>query len=488
MHYLSFTQKLRNITFSISYPVKGAIFMLYAIIDIETTGGRAVADKITEIAIVTHDGRRILDRYETLIDPECPIPYGITELTGISNDMVAGAPRFYEVAKKIVQMTQEAVFVAHNVRFDYSFVREEFRRLGYTYTRKKLCTVRLARQAFPGLPSYSLSHLIRHFNLNVGARHRAMGDVMATVDLFERILRVKNSDAHIRQMVNLGIKESLLPAHFTLEKIHALPESCGVYYFHDEGGHVVYVGKSLNIKKRVAEHFKAGTEKARKLQMAVHDVSFEITGSELVALLLESDEIKRLRPPINRAQKVRQFPYVIHTFENEAGYCCFEIKKTNLKTRKDLRVVASFPKQANARAWLRGAQKKYNLCLRHCHLEIKSGPCFDFHLGQCRGACTGQEAPESYNERAREAMSVLDQNFPCPDFFLLDRGRTEEEQAVVLVENGMYQGFGFVETDRLSGQLDELRDAIRPRPHNPEVMRILQGFIARPKGVKMITF
>ena len=461
---------------------------LFAIIDIETTGGRAVNDKITEIAIVLHDGQQVVDQYESLINPERMIPYGITELTGISNDMVADAPKFYEVAKKVVQMTEGAIFVAHNVRFDYSFVQEEFRRLGFTYTRKNLCTVRLSRKAFPGLPSYSLSNLIRHFGLNVGARHRAMGDTMATVDLFERILQSKNTAENISEMVNLGLKESLLPKSFSIEKIHALPESCGVYYFHNESGNVVYVGKSLNIKKRVAEHFQVKTDKAQKLQNVVHDVSCEITGSELVALLMESHEIKRLMPNINRAQKVRQFPYVIHAFENEDGYLCFEVKKIALKARKDMQIVATYPKQDNAKAWLRGVQKTYQLCLKHCHLETKNGPCFDYHLNQCQGACIGEEEPDTYNERAELAMQTLDQNFPKPNFFIMDKGRNNEENAVVLVENGEYQGYGFVDMAELNGHVDEIRDAIKWQEHNPEVMRILQGFLVKQRGVKVVEF
>ena len=273
-----------------------------------------------------------------------------------------------------------------------------------------------------------------------------------------------------------------------MEKLHALPESCGVYYFHDAAGNVVYVGKSLNIKKRVAEHFKVKTDKAQKLQSAVHDVSYEVTGSELIALLMESHEIKRLMPNISRAQKIRQFPYVIHAFENEDGYLCFEVKKTSLKTRKGLQVVASYPKQENAKAWLRAVQKTYQLCLKHCHLETKNGPCFDFHLNQCMGACIGEEDPERYNERAEVAMENLDQNFPQPNFFIMDKGRNHGESAVVLVENGEYQGYGFVDTDELNGQVDEIRDAVKWKEHNPEVMRILQSFLVKKRGVKVIAF
>ena len=460
----------------------------FAIIDVETTGGKASLHKITEIAIAVHDGNEVIEEFETLLNPEMPIPYGITELTGITNEMVASAPKFYEVAKKIVEMTEGAIFVAHNVRFDYSFVQEEFRRLGYTYTRKKLCTVRLARQAFPGHRSYSLGKLITAFGLNAGARHRAMGDVMATVDLFERCLGVESTEADINKMVNLGVKEALLPGSFSMEKLHALPEECGVYFFHDESGNVVYIGKSLNIKKRVAEHFSVRTEKARKLQSAVYDVSFELTGSEMVALLYESHLIKKERPPINRAQKVRQFPYVIHAFENEEGYLCFEVKKTSAKDRKKLRVVATYPKQANAKAWLRGVQKKYELCLRHCHLEIKNGACFDYHLSKCHGACVGEERPESYNERAREAIGALDENFDHPNFFIIDKGRAPTENTVVLVENGEYQGFGFVELNELTGEIEELKGFVKPYEHNPEVMRILQRFLVKPKGMRILRF
>ena len=329
--------------------------MNYAIIDIETTGGTANRSKIIEIAIAVHDGLKVVDTYETLINPETSIPPGITQLTGITQEMVVDAPKFYEVAKKIVEMTKKTIFVAHNVRFDYSFVKEEFRRLGFAYTRRQLCTVRLSRQAFPGLPSYSLSNLIRHFKLPCSNRHRAMGDVEATIVLFEKILAKEAGEEQVEDMVNLGVKESLLPKNITLEQLHALPEDCGVYYLHDEVGDVVYVGKSINIKKRVMEHFAKVTEKARKLQQYVDDISFEITGSELVALLLESYEIKRLRPIVNRAQRRSYFPYVIYQYTDAHGYICLDITKPTAKVRKGLKVVAEYPKTGSARGYLKRA-------------------------------------------------------------------------------------------------------------------------------------
>ncbi len=461
---------------------------LFAIVDVETTGGRANRDKITEIAIVLHNGSEVVGKFETLLNPECPIPYGITELTGITNDMVANAPKFYEVAKQIVQLTEGAIFVAHNVRFDYSFIQEEFRRLGFAYVRKQLCTVRLARKAFPGYASYSLGNLIRDMRLKAGDRHRAMGDTIATVDLFERILTSEATVESIRQMVNLGVKESLLPKNFTIEKLHALPEACGVYYLHDERGDVVYVGKSLNIKKRIAEHFSDRTEKGNKLAKLVHDVSAEETGSELAALLLESHEIKRLRPDVNRAQKAQSFPYVIHAYTNQDGYLCFALGKMSLKNRKALRVVAEYPKLAHAKGWLRGIQQQFELCQRLCHLEETHGACFDYHLHKCHGACLNREPSEAYNLRATEALLALDESFIEPNFFLIDKGRNTGESCVVSVENGKYLGFGFGDLADLSGNLDELRDLIKPYEDNPETRRIIRRFLSEPVGMKVLRF
>ena len=255
-------------------------------------------EKIIEIAIVLFDGKQILDTYETLIHPERAVPYNITRLTGINNEMLIDAPKFYEVAKKIVEMTEGAIFVAHNVRFDYQFLREEFGRLGFTFSRKQLCTVRLSRKAFPGLKGYGLSKLIEHFNIPIKNRHRAMGDTMATVDLLKRILDQEENEIVAMDMINLGVKESRLPKNISLETLHALPESCGVYYFLDEDHDIAYIGKSTNIRKRVMQHFAKATQKAIKLHRHVREITFENTGSELIALLYESQLIKEHKPYI----------------------------------------------------------------------------------------------------------------------------------------------------------------------------------------------
>ncbi len=460
---------------------------IYAVIDLETTGGKASRDRITEIGIVLHDGEKILDQWESLINPETYIPWGITELTGISQDMVVDAPKFFEVAKKVVQMTEGAIFVAHNARFDYSFLCEEFKRLGYTYTRKQLCTLRLARQALPNLHSHGLDALSNFLGIENNRRHRALGDALATAELLAYLFSQEENQVKADLMINLGIRESLLPQNLDLEKIHALPESCGVYYFHDENGEVIYVGKSINIQKRVAEHFADKTEKAKKLQEGVNDISYELTGSELIALLHESMEIKRLRPRINRAQRQRNFPYAIHTWINEGGYRCFGMAETTASTRKKLQILAEFPKAGHAKGRLNAARLQFELCEKLVGLGTRGGACFQYHLQNCAGACIEKETVEQYNLRATEALEALSTLFDT-NFFLIDEGRTAEEHAVVLVEDGRYQGHGFLDADVNISSIELLRDSVKTQQGNPELNKIIHRHILTDASLKIIPF
>ena len=456
----------------------------FAIVDVETTGGRASSDKITEIGIVIHDGKQIIDTYESLLNPQTYIPPGIVRLTGIDQEMVKDAPLFHEIARDIVEFTEGSIFVAHNVRFDYGFLREEFKRLSYTYTRKQLCTVRMSRKAFPGLNSYSLENLIRHFGIPTDARHRALADALATANLLERILDKEQNQEEVRVMVNMGIKESKLPNGIKLEQIHGLPESCGVYYFHNQAGDVVYVGKSINIKKRIAEHFADQTDKGRRLQQHVADVSYEETGSELIALLLESYEIKRLKPPINRAQRRSKFPFAIHSYTNQEGFLCFDVIRNDAENREKYEVISEYPSMSGAKGRLNFLVKNLELCSRFCHLFPGTGACFHYHLKQCRGACAGKEDVESYNERAFLAKERLRTVFDS-DFLLLDEGRHSEEKSVVLVQEGHFAGFGYISTEEAANR-ETLMEAVKTYPGYPDTARIIQRFISDHPKAKVI--
>lgn len=457
----------------------------FAIVDIETTGGRAVRDKITEIGIVLHDGEQVIETFETLLNPQTYIPAGITQLTGITQEMVKDAPLFHEVARQVVELTQGAVFVAHNVRFDYSFLRAEFSRLGYTYSRKQLCTVRMSRKAFPGLRSYSLENLIRHFQIPTNARHRALEDALATTNILERILAKEENKEQVKLMVNLGIKESKLPKGISLDQIHDLPEACGVYYFHNEEGEVVYVGKSINIKKRIADHFADQTQKGQNIQKLVRDISFELTGSELIALLLESHEIKRLSPSINRAQRRTHFPFAIHAYDNDQGYRCFDVIRNNAKNREQYNVISEYPTMSRAKGRLNIMVKKHELCSRYCHLHKGRGACFHFHLKQCHGACCGQELAEDYNERAAAAEEQMKTVFD-EDFLLLDIGREADERSVVWVNEGHFAGFGYVNIDD-NLDAETLLNAVKSYPSYPDTARIIQRFMHDNPKAKVIT-
>lgn len=458
----------------------------YAIIDIETTGGLVKRDKITEIAIVLHDGEDILDQYQTLINPDRSIPEFISRMTGITNEMVATAPRFHEVAKEIVLKTEGAVFVAHNARFDYGFIREEFARLGYPYTRKQLCTVRLSRKLFPQLKSHSLDSLIRHFSIPVNQRHRALDDALATAELFRIMTGLQNGDHEMTSIIDLGIREANLPVSITMEQLHALPEEPGVYYFHDDTGRVIYVGKSIHIKKRVLEHFRTISNKSNKLQQKVHDITYTLTGSELIAQLLENAEIKSLQPEINRAQRRKSFPFAIYYYFDEGGYLQMKIKKKNkIDAPGTAAVLHELPDYNSATNYLRGLSDGYRLCLKKTDIDTGPGPCFYYQIGKCGGACTGAESPDDYNLRVRQA--VVDTHFKLDeDYVLMDKGRTHDEFSLIFISRGRVMGWGYADKRTSISSAADVIDHIEARPSMPEDHKFVHHYIRMGKYEKLV--
>jgi len=227
---------------------------MYAIVDIETTGGHASGNGITEIAICLFNGKKVTERYSTLVNPRRDIPVYITALTGINNEMVRKAPLFEDVADDIYHLLNGKIFVAHNVNFDYSFVRHHLLAAGYDLQCNKLCTVRLGRKILPGLPSYGLGKICSNLGIEIESRHRAAGDAEATVKLFSILLQ-KDTGNHIPVSLKQNSKEQVLPANLPKQDVEVLPNAPGIYYFHDEKGKVIYVGKAKNLKKRVCSHF-----------------------------------------------------------------------------------------------------------------------------------------------------------------------------------------------------------------------------------------
>ena len=357
---------------------------MYAIVDIETTGGSAASSKIIEIAIVLHNGKEVVERYSTLLNPQCRIPYYITQITGINDEMVRDAPAFYEVAKHIIELTQDATFVAHNCAFDYSFVKASYKDLGYDYNRKTLCTVKLSKSTFKGLPSYSLGNLCERLDIQIKDRHRALGDAEATAVLFGKILALNSSVSHQSSLL-LDTPKRNIPPLLSESVLDKIPNGItGVYYFYNQTSDVIYVGKSNDIKKRVMQHFasKSGGKALRMLH-EIADISFENTGSELVALLLESDEIKRIKPFYNRAQKraTSTSYYGIYESMDDKNYLQLKIERY----RDDRESLLTFDNLNTAKASLNKAVEHYQLCLSKCDLHAFSGPCFNYQMQ--RGLC-----------------------------------------------------------------------------------------------------
>jgi len=454
---------------------------MFAIIDVETTGMSARFGKITEIAIFIHDGKKVVDELVTLINPECNIPYFITRLTGISNEMVAHAPRFCEVAKRIVEITEGTTFVAHNAPFDYSFIREEFLRLGYDYQRETLCTVRLSRALLPGMQSYSLGKLCDVLRISNGSRHRAAGDAQATVKLFELLLQRKG-DLDIQQVTRAKASKNNLgkPQHDILS---GLPGDAGVYYLHDAEQKLIYVGKSCNIRDRVHQHMTNNTTKrAREMKERIGSVSFERTGSELIALLKESEEIKTLKPLYNRAQRRSLNAYGLYEETNKNGYLCLRIKRN---TSREV-PASSFNSLAEAKEFLFRMTAQFELCQGLNGLYPGSGACFQHAIKQCKGACIGEESPWDYNIRANEAL--LSMEFNAKNLVIIDKGRNEGEHSIVVIENGKYMGYGFIGEEVVIENPAMLRELISPAADNREIRRIINEFTKKEKVVKILTF
>jgi len=456
--------------------------MEYAIVDIETTGNYAGRHRITEIAIYIYDGEKIIDEFQTLINPDCSIPPYITTMTGISNQMVEDAPKFFEVAKTIYTMLEDRVFVAHNVGFDYSFIRQEFKSLGGNFQAAKLCTVRLGRKIIPGLPSYSLGNLCKHLGIVIKDRHRAAGDAEATVKVLEYYFQ-NDTYGNIEKSLKRNSGEYNLPPNLPKEQFTSLPEDTGVYYFFNQKGQVIYVGKAKNIKSRIKGHFSPGSETSKKQNMIreIHGISHELCGNELVALLYETHEIQRLWPIYNRAQKRVSWTYGIYAYEDRKGYSRLQIGRTN-KAGKPL---ASFKTHASARSFVKKKTEDYELCPKLTGLQQSPGSCFDYRIKKCYGACIERETPRKYNNRVKKALgSFVRENLSVA---IIGAGRSMDESSVIWIEKGKYQGFGYFDNSDGFKSVYDLKEHIKSYSDNQDIQKFIQQYLRTGKDYQLIS-
>jgi DNA polymerase III subunit epsilon len=456
---------------------------MYAIVDIETTGGSSRIEKITEIAIYQHDGEKITGEFISLVNPERSIPYFITSLTGISNEMVEDAPKFYEIAKKVIEFTEGRTMVAHNARFDYSFIRQEFKSLGYNFRRNLLDTVTLGRKLIPGYRSYSLGNICRELDIEINGRHRASGDALATVRLFEKLMEKDRQMNQGSSGLLRNTRVSKLNPNLDSGKIEMVPEEPGVYYFYNEKGDLIYIGKSRNLQQRIRTHLSNNTtNRAMEMRDLIADIDWEVTGSELIALLKESSEIKKNKPVYNRAQRRTGFQWGIFSNIDVEGYINFTYGQRD----RDDSPVSVFTSKERAKSRLLALIEKYNLCQKLTGLYETTGPCFHYQVGLCRGACCGNESPGSYNERARKAAEEF--VFTRRNFFIIDRGRHEEERSAIKIINGKFAGFGYFNINEMGFGLSAVHDCIQSFKDNSDIQVILKQYLRGYKIEKIIEF
>jgi len=452
--------------------------MEYAIVDIETTGGHASGSGITEVAIVLHNGQQITGRYETLVNPGVPIPLYITALTGISNSTIATSPSFDQVAENIFNLLQGRIFVAHNVNFDYSFIKHHLAQSGFYYNAPKLCTVRLSRKIKPGLSSYSLGRLCAALDIPLVDRHRAGGDADATAILFTRLLEW-DAKGIVAGMLKKGAGDQNLPAHLPKADFEALPHGPGVYYFRDEKDKVIYVGKAKDIRKRVAQHFTGHNPNPQRQHFlrSIHHIRFEPCGTELMAFILEALEIKRLWPKYNRAMKKYEPKFGLFVYEALDGFLRMAIGKFNKNQQAEL----VFTHLIEASNTLHEMVHAYDLCPELCRL----GSCTT--EGGCEGRggmCPRKTDTGYYNELVREALQEYRNQLPT--FVILDKGRTEAEQSCIYVEKGHFTAMGYLGKEVDLTRIEDAKSMLPLYQGNHYIMQLIYSYAkAFPQKVLM---
>jgi len=456
---------------------------MYAIVDIETTGGYAENHRITEIAIVHHDGLQAGKSFRTLINPGRNIPSYITGLTGITSEMVLSAPRFEEIATELYDLLNGRIFVAHNSHFDYSFLKKEFEQVGIAWQTRKLCTVRLSRKIIPGLRSYSLGSMSESLGIRIADRHRAGGDVDATVKVFDVLLK-RDHDGQIIKALKRNSGETILPPNLPKQDFDLLPAKPGVYYFLNARGQVIYVGKAANIKKRIAGHFTGDAREwsRQNIRNEIHHVKYELTGNEMIALILESQEIRRLWPKYNQAQKHRVEEWGVYMYEDRNGYVRFSVN-TVMRGSQPLVRLSS---KGDAWNYLWEKVRYFELCPKLCGLQAARGLCFQHQTGECRGACQEIESPKKYNKRVLKMLDTTKQ--AGESLAILGNGRTSSEQSLILIKSGSYVGHGFTERKMTFKDFAEAQRFVNAGVETPTVHNLINSYLANLKEDEIVVF
>lgn len=380
---------------------------MYSIVDVETTGGKYNEEGITEIAIYKFDGINIIDQFISLLNPEIPIQPYVQQLTGINNKMLTKSPKFFQVAKRILEITENTILVAHNSSFDYRMLKIEFDRLGFEFKIPQLCTVKLSKKLIPKMKSYKLGKLVKSLGIPLSNRHRAAGDAMATVELF-KLLLIKDKN---KEIVNKLIKKDDNKIHDKFVKIiEDLKNVTGIYYLYNDCGDIIYIGKSKNIKNRVNQHITGKSNKSLKIQLELNNVSFETCGNELIALLKESEEIKTHKPKYNKALKNEIFKFGLELCNDSNDFKFLRISHF----QENIDFIETYSSLKNANNRLSSIYDKFEISDKKSLINNSKIEYFIKHI-----------------------------SYPFPNMIIIDKGRNIDEKSVILIKNSKYMGFGY---------------------------------------------
>ena len=462
-----------------------ALSPTFAVIDVESTGGDPRIDRIIEIAIVIHNGKRVVEEWSSLVNPDRNILPFVATLTGINDAMVESAPRFSEILDKVLEMTEGRVFVGHNVRFDYTMVSNEFKKLGFPFRRRQLDTIKITKQLIPGLKAYGLGTVSKELDIPNESRHRALGDASATAILLDKLIKI-NKAIVFEEALKQEISENVLPPNLKKSQIDDLPEEVGVYYYKDEDGKIIFVGKSTNIRQRVLTHFSEdlNSPKQIKLKEKIHFIDYELHGNELIALIEESNEIKKWLPEFNLSQKRKRYKFGVYSEVDKSGYVRLKVKAVNQNEP-----FMTFTNKRFGDDTLAKLSEKYFLCKQLLGLESpKDTYCSGYEVGLCRGACLKEEDPADYNIRVTQALMAGE--FIQPSFCIIAEGRKINEKGLIYIENNKLIGYGYVEEDVSANITKEnIIDYIHPKAHTKDIQKIIFHFLNRyGKYVKIISF
>lgn len=452
-----------------------------AILDVETTGAAPPFDRIIELGIIRVEKDRVVKKFETLLNPEVQISPFIENLTGIKSSDLVDAPLFADVKSEIVELLEGAIFVAHNARFDYSFIRNEFRRIGIPYKARQLCTVKLSRLLFPGFSHHNLDSIIERFEIECKRRHRALDDAWVIWDFLQKI-KNGTDEKKIEKAFKTILKKPSLPPLLRQKDIDALPEKAGVYLFFGKSEIPLYIGKSISIKDRVLSHFVNDTESTTEMEITQQIERIETipTGGELSALLLESELIKKMQPLYNRKLRNARKMVILKKKTTKEGYFSLDITNgEEINGYEVENVLGIFKSQKSAKAHLSHIAKEHTLCQKLLSLQKISGPCFNYHLEICKGACIGKEEVSLYNPRFIMAFSKTKlSSWPFNGPIVIKEKRDDVGEALIFDKwcyLGKYNEYIYEETKDMTTLSDF------------DVYKILRSFLNDPRNFKKIT-